>query len=70
MDYKGFSIDVSILPSASRNVREVSFKVRRTGESVIVFHGLIARAFGSEREATDAALFRAKEWIDDQLSRG
>ena len=50
-------------------VREVRFVVRHTGESVIVFHGLIARAFSSEHEASDAALFKAREWIDDQLAR-
>ena len=70
MDYNGFSIEVSINPSASRKVRDVSYRVRRAGESEIVFHGLIAREFESENEAIEAALRKSRELIDDRLSRG
>ena len=65
MDYKGFSIDVKAKLGTSGRVQDVSYQVRRAGETGITYEGLIARVFSSEKDATDAAILKAQQCIDE-----
>ena len=65
MDYKGYSIAVKVKLGTLGRVQDVSYQVRRTDETGIAHQGLLARAFASEKDATDAAMLKAQQCIDE-----
>jgi hypothetical protein len=67
MDYKCHSIELTTKASSvSGKISDVIYTVRRSGDPAIVFSGAIGRDFRSDGEATEAALTKARDWIDQQ----
>ena len=62
MEYKGFTVSVTVSYQGSSTVGAPVYTIRRDG--AVVHEGAVQEKFADEIAAEDAAYSEAREWID------